>query len=63
MEMENFARHVRFTCEYLWRACEEISAELKAQNMALPEYAEMLLDDIGTRADALADEAKHMNDF
>lgn len=57
----SFVRHVRFACGYTWRACEEVSAELRAENQALPEYAELLLEDIGTRADALAEEAKHID--
>ena len=59
----SFVRHVRFTCDYAWRACEEISAELTAEDLALPEYAELLLEDISTRADDLVEEAKHIDFF
>lgn len=55
---EVFARRVRFTCGYIWRAVEEVQAELQAANIALPMYAQELLEDISVRADAIAEEAK-----
>ena len=57
----SFVRHVRFGCGSAWRACEEVSAALRAENLALPEYAVLLLEDISVRVDALAEEAKHID--
>ena len=55
---ELFARRVRFTCGYIWRAVEEVQAELQAASIALPMFAQELLEDISVRADAIAEEAK-----
>ena len=53
-----FARRVRFVCGYIWRAVEEIQAELVAAGVTLPMFAQELLEDISVRADAIAEEAK-----
>lgn len=55
---EVFARRVRFICGYIWKAVEEIQAELEAAGVALPMFAQELLEDISVRADAIAEEAK-----
>lgn len=57
---ELFARRVRFVCGYIWRAVEEVQAELQAANIALPMFAQELLEDISVRADAIAEEAKDL---
>lgn len=59
-EINRFIRRARFTCGYMWRAIEEAQAEMAAENIALPEYIEMLIEDVSTRADALAEEAKQL---
>lgn len=59
-EIAAFIRHVRFQARYLWQSCEEISAELTAEGIALPEYAEELLEDVNTRSDAMAEEAQRL---
>lgn len=55
---ELFARRVRFICGYIWKAVEEIQAELEAADVTLPMFAQELLEDISVRADAIAEEAK-----
>lgn len=55
---ELFARRVRFICGYIWKAVEEIQAELEAAGITLPMFAQELLEDISVRADAIAEEAK-----
>ena len=59
-ELARYIRHARFTCEYMWRAIEEAQTEMTAECIELPEYIELLIEDVSTRADTLAEEAKRL---
>lgn len=55
-----YVRRARFVFGIIWKTIEEVEEEITSEKIALPDYVQLLLEDVSVRADDMNEQAKHL---